>query len=207
MKMNIRKITSLTALLSFTILALTGIVLYIEPHGRVAYWVNWRLWGLTKPQWDNIHINVALLFLLSISLHIYLNWKVIISYLKHKTSHMRIFNAQFTTALLIITVFVVGTHMGIPPFRWVLQLNESVKESGVKKYGKPPYGHAELSSMETLAVRMGLDLAKSRRGLEEAGIKFEDEKQNIKEIAVSNDVTPQQVYEAMKSAQERSPDD
>ena len=36
--MNFRKITSLTALLPFIFLLVTSIVLYIVPHGRVAYW-------------------------------------------------------------------------------------------------------------------------------------------------------------------------
>ncbi len=42
------KITSLTALISFLLLVLNSIVLYITPHGRIAYWADWRFWGLTK---------------------------------------------------------------------------------------------------------------------------------------------------------------
>ena len=43
--MKIWKITSLTAFLSFIFLLITSIVLYVVPHGRVAYWSDWRLWG------------------------------------------------------------------------------------------------------------------------------------------------------------------
>ena len=66
--MNIRRMTSLTAALSFIILFVTIVVLYIVPQGRVAYWADWRLWGMTKEQWGNIHLNIGLLFLLSIQL-------------------------------------------------------------------------------------------------------------------------------------------
>ena len=51
--MKMRKITSLTAALSFLLMVLTSIILYIVPQGRVAYWADWRLWGLSKTDWGN----------------------------------------------------------------------------------------------------------------------------------------------------------
>jgi hypothetical protein len=200
--MNMRKVTSLTGALSFLFLVLTSVVLYIEPHGRVAYWANWHLWGLTKTQWDSIHINVGLLFLLAIILHIYHNWKGIVSYLKDKANHVKIFTKNFNIALLMTTVFILGTYVEIPPFSWVSQISESIKDSAVKKYGEPPYGHAELSSLKTLTYRMGLDLAQSMNRLKQAGVRFESEKQTIQEIAMLNKMTPQQVYLAMSPGAE-----
>jgi hypothetical protein len=79
--MNIRRITSLTAALSFLLMVLTSIILYIVPQGRVAYWADWKLWGLTKTDWGNIHINLGLLFLIALFIHIYYNWKPLINYL------------------------------------------------------------------------------------------------------------------------------
>ena len=71
--MKIRKITSLTAGIAFVLMLLTSIVLYIVPQGRVAYWANWQLWGLSKTQWTHLHINLGLLFLVALILHIYYN--------------------------------------------------------------------------------------------------------------------------------------
>ncbi|MGD9014349.1 MAG: DUF4405 domain-containing protein, partial [Desulfobacterales bacterium] len=99
--MNIRRVTSLTALLSFMLLFITIIVLYIVPQGRVAYWADWRLWGLTKSQWGNIHINVGLLFLLSIFLHIYYNWKALLNYLKDKAKNLKVLTREFNVALVL----------------------------------------------------------------------------------------------------------
>jgi hypothetical protein len=73
--MKLRKITSLTALLAFFFLAATSIVLYVAPQGRVAYWADYRFLPLSKTDWGNIHINLGLLFLFSIILHVYYNWK------------------------------------------------------------------------------------------------------------------------------------
>jgi Cu+-exporting ATPase len=180
--MKFRKIISLTAMVSFTVLVLTGIVLFIQPHGRVAYWVDWRLWGLSKTQWDSTHIHAGILFVLAIVLHLYYNWRSIVSYLKGKADQFRVFSLHFNIALLITSVVVFGTIAGTPPFCWVMDLNESIKETAVKTYGKPPYGHAELSSMKTLAFRMGFDLDKSIQGLKTAGINFEGVNQRIVDI-------------------------
>lgn len=200
--MKFRKIISLTAIVSFMVLVLTGIVLFIQPHGRVAYWVDWRLWGLSKDQWDSTHIHAGILFLLAVVLHIYNNWRSIVSYLKNKVGQFRVFNLHFNIALLITCLVVCGTITGIPPFCWVMELNESIKESAVKTYGKPPYGHAELSPLKTLVFRMGFDLDRSIQGLKTAGINFESVNQKIVDIARSNGKMPKQVFDAMIQAQE-----
>ena len=57
-------------------------ILYIVPQGRVAYWADWKFWGLTKTDWGNIHINLGLLFLIALFIHIYYNWKPLINYLQ-----------------------------------------------------------------------------------------------------------------------------
>ena len=87
--MKMRKITSLTALVSFLLLILNSVVLYIVPHGRVAYWSDWHLWGLNKTEWGNQHIIIGILFLLALFLHIYYNWKPIVSYLKNKARQLK----------------------------------------------------------------------------------------------------------------------
>ena len=196
--MKIRKATSLTVLLTFVLLVLTSVILYIVPHGRVAYWADWHLWGLTKTQWESFHINLGLLLLLAILLHIYLNWKVIVSYFKDKTKRTRVFTREFNIAVVLTLVFVFGTYLELPPFIWVVEISDSIKDSAAEKYGDPPYGHAELSSLKTLTSRMGFDLTKSVEGLRAGGVKYESEEQTIQEIAKLNNMSPQQVYLAMK---------
>ncbi|MCD6433505.1 MAG: DUF4405 domain-containing protein, partial [Sulfurimonas sp.] len=63
----------------------TGIMLFIVPHGRVAYWADWHLFGLSKGQYGELHTTSMVVFLLFASLHIYYNWKPIVSYMKDKT--------------------------------------------------------------------------------------------------------------------------
>ena len=195
--MKIRKVTSLTALLSFIFLITTSIILYIVPPGRVAYWADWHLLGLTKTEWTNIHINLGILFLLSIFLHIYYNWKPIVSYLKNKAKQVKIFTKEFNVALTFTVIFVMGTYFFVPPFSWVLEFSESIKDASIAKHGEPPYGHAELSSLKTFASKTQIDLMESTTRLKKAGIIFDSEKQTLKEIAKTNNISPQQLYLTM----------
>jgi len=196
--MKMRKITSLTALSSFILLLLTIVALYVAPQGRVAYWADWHLWGLTKTDWGNIHINLGLLFLLSILLHIYYNWKPIVSYLKNKAKQVRVFTREFSTALVVTLVVAVGTYFLVPPFHWVMGFNDFLKDSAAQKYGEPPYGHAEQSSLKTFTAKMGFDLPQATERLKKAGVEFDGPGQSIQEIARFNRLSPKQLYAAMK---------
>ena len=166
--MNIRKATSLTAALSFVLIILTSIVLYIVPHGRVAYWANWKLWGLTKTDWGDIHINLGFLFLISLFLHIYYNWKPLIAYLKNKAKQLTVFTPEFNVAILITIACVVGTYFSLPPFSWVIDLNGQVKDNGTAKYGEPPLRPRRTILFADFHQKMNLDLNRSIQMLKAA---------------------------------------
>ena len=51
---------SLLLFASFTLLAVSGIVLYFSPKGRVANWTGWTVLKLYKEEWSSVHIVLAL---------------------------------------------------------------------------------------------------------------------------------------------------
>ena len=195
--MNMRKITSLTALLSFLLEMLTSVILYIVPQGRVAYWSDWRLWGLSKTQWGSLHVNLGILFLVAICLHTYYNWNPIVAYLKNRAAKLRIFTTDFTAALILCLVFALGTYWELPPFSTIIAIGDQIKETAAKKYGEPPYGHAELSSLATFSKKVDLDLEASLNRLAAAKICVTDPSQSIADIARMNNLNPKAVYQAM----------
>lgn len=195
--MTLRKITSLTALISFLLEMLTSVILYIVPQGRVAYWSDWHLWGLSKTQWGGLHVNLGVLFLLAICLHTYYNWSPIVAYLKNRAGNLRFFTADLTVALSLCLAFALGTYWQLPPFSSIIALSDQIKEAGAQKYGEPPYGHAELSSLATFSKKVELDLAATLSRLAAAKIRVSDPSQSIAEIARINSLTPKAVYEAM----------
>ncbi len=198
--MNIRKITSLVAALAFIIMIITSIILYIVPQGRIAYWAGWKLMGLSKTQWGDIHINTGVLFLLTLALHTYYNWSAIVKYLKNRSKQLTIFTKEFNVALALTTFFVLGTYFGVQPFTGILNISEGIKDNAAIKYGEPPWGHAELSSLKSFASKIGLDLNKSISLLSTAGIKVEDTKQTLKQISKANKTNPQFIFDTIKPA-------
>jgi hypothetical protein len=104
---RIKRIVPLTAFLSFVLVILNSVALYISPHGRVAYWVDWRFLGLSKTQWADQHIIVGLLFLIALLLHIYYNWNPIVAYLKSKARKIKVFTPDFNIALALTILFTI----------------------------------------------------------------------------------------------------
>ncbi|MDP3478195.1 MAG: DUF4405 domain-containing protein [Desulfoprunum sp.] len=198
--MNMRKITSMTMLVSLVLLFLNSIILYVVPEGRIAYWADWHFWGLTKTQWTEQHVTVGFLFLLAGLLHIYYNWGAVKSYMKNKVKELRIFTPSFNIALLVTVIVAVGTYFHVPPMSTVLELGAHFKESGAETYGEPPYGHAELSSLKMFSQKERIDLDKALALMKEAGLQVEGANQTLIAIAKANRLTPQQLYGIIKPA-------
>ena len=190
-------------LLSFILCILTSIILYIVPQGRVAYWADWHLWGMTKGQWGDLHINLGFLFVFAGLLHVFYNWSVITAYMKNKARQVKVFTPSFTIALVLCLVVGLGTFFKIPPVYSVISLSESIKDSGAEKYGEPPYGHAELSSLKGFTKKVDIDLDEAKELLQKAGVAFTSDQETIAEIAAANSITPKAVHAAMKAAEKK----
>lgn len=196
--MTLRKTTSLTTLLSFILLIITSVILYLTPQGKIAFWANWSCWGIGKEEWGALHTNLGLLFIIAGIIHTVLNWKPIMAYLRNKAKEFKMFTADFNISLAITLVITLMTLFSLPPVNAIQTLNESLKEAAADKYGEPPYGHAEASSLKSFCQRTGLDLKDSIQKLEQANLNTISETATLADIATANGMTPQQVYDVFK---------
>jgi len=188
----------MTAMMSFIGLILTSVIMYIVPAGRVAYWADWRLWGLTKEDWGALHINLGVLFLIASLFHIYYNWGPIVTYIKSKMKGNKGLRGIETWVGLGITVVVcVLTLLSIPPASWIIKGSESVKDEAAIAYGEPPYGHAELSSLKLFANKMNLDLERSISILRDNGIEVTSPNETVGDIAKGAGMPPKDLYEML----------
>ncbi len=189
-----RKITSMTMLVSLVLLLLNSIVLYIVPEGRVAHWADWHFWGLSKTEWGNQHLTVGTLFLLAGILHIYYNWRAITSYLKNKMKAVRVFTPPFNIGFLITLLVAVGTYFHIPPMSTVVDFGVYLKEQEAQKLGSPPYGRAELSSLKIFCQKETLDLDQAVALLNTARIQVASVDHSLADIAKANGTSPQHIH-------------
>jgi hypothetical protein len=218
--MKIRRVISLTVFLSFIALALSGIMLFVSPQGRVAYWAGWKLFGLSKEEYSAIHTTVMILFLVVGIWHIVLNWKPIVGYLKDRTRTVSFTRPEFLAALGLTLVFLLGPLLDLPPFSLYLDAGEEVKAYWEASSGSPPWGHAEENSLQRFCRGMEdyerlenqrmvvLHCNLALEALRSAGMEVEGLSQRLLEIAEVNGTTPQALAQIIVSvARPMTPDE
>jgi hypothetical protein len=199
-----RVLTSLASLVSFILLCLTGIILYVEPHGRVAYWTKWSFLNLEKDQWGNIHIFSGLLFLVAGGFHIYFNWKPLIKYLSGKIENTLRYKLELGISCLIFLWIVVSGIWSLPPLSYVSDLGESIKNSWVTSPDlEPPFGHAELVSLGTFCKKQRIPLDQAMAELRKAGFEVNNPKDTLEEIAASKKTSGMGVYAVIKKLESK----
>lgn len=182
----------------FSVMTVTGLILFITPPGRIAYWTNWALFGLEKEGWTAVHIVFSLLFVLAGLTHLFFNWKPFKHYLVAKLAgHMR-FRAEAAVAAAAVGVVLAGTLLAWPPISWITDLNESLKGAWAEAgWAEPPFGHAEDVSLKVLGIRTGLEPRAMLEALRDAGYTVEQPGQKVAHIAEANDVSPALLWAAI----------
>lgn len=197
-----RTIVSLSTTWLFLVMGITGLILYVVPHGRIAYWVDWRLLGLSKTDWGNIHIVSSILFVISGAFHIYFNWRAFLGHLRKKLAKsMRLRKELWITSAAAL--FVTASALwNIPPLGYLIDLNENIKDSWIEdKSFEPPFGHAELLSLDVFCKKTKIDLGLAQAALKERRIVVESAGETLGSIALNNGISPRDVFAVIKDLQ------
>jgi len=182
----------------FAVMTVTGLILFVTPPGRVAYWTDWALLGLEKADWAAVHIVFSLLFVLAGVIHLFFNWKPFKHYLLNKLAgHLRL-RAEGIIGAAAVGVVLVGTLFAWPPFSWIINLNETLKDSwAAAGWAEPPFGHAEEVSLKVLGMRTGREPRAMLEALQDAGYRVDNPGQRVQDIARANGVTPALLWAAI----------
>lgn len=199
-KFNLRGFVSVVTALSFLGLAVTGIVMFITPPGRIANWTGWTFMGLGKHQWGGLHIWMSALFLLATILHIYYNWKVLLNYFKSKVSRHFALRAEWVTGLVLFGVIFVGTLADVTPFTTLLDWNESIKNSWEKQDELAPIPHAELLTLAELATEAKTEVETMVANLAAKGIKVTSFDAVVGDMAEAHNMSPHELYKKAMTA-------
>jgi hypothetical protein len=198
-KQSSRSFTAFVVTWAFLILTITGIVLYVVPQGRIAYWTHWSLAGLGKEQWGDLHMIFGGIFIIAGVLHLWFNWKPFKKYFADRVKGHFELKQEVVTSLVFTVVLSFMAIFSIPPVSYVFDLNDVIKNAWVSSPElEPPFGHAEEASLAGLAKRMDLDLHKSLAALKEAGIQVDSPRESLDGIARANGLTPVDVYAVIR---------
>ncbi|MDH4201968.1 MAG: DUF4405 domain-containing protein [Phycisphaerae bacterium] len=188
-----RAFVSLLAAFSFATLAVTGVILYITPPGRIANWTNWTFWALNKQQWIGLHTCFATLFFIVSVLHIWLNFKPLISYFVNKAQAASKFRVEWLLAIIVCGIVFAGAMKPFAPFSSLLNLNDRIKFSWEEPKQRAPVPHAELLTIEELAKAAGMEPDIILQNLNAGGIET-----NISDIfgtiAKENGFSPNELF-------------
>ena len=195
---NGRSLASLMTAAGFLILTLSGIVAFVVPHGRIAYWTNWRFLGLTKTNWGDVHVIGCVLFLIAGGFHIYFNWRPLTGYFLDKVRGGVKLTKELAVTLLVAVWVLVAAIYRIPPLSYISDLSDRAKESWVNRQYEPPFGRAELLDLRSFCKKQDIPLDKALAQLQERGIKVSDQKDSVAEIAKQNWESPLQLYMVIK---------
>lgn len=194
-KQSTRSFIAFLVTWAFVVLTVTGLVLYIVPQGRVAYWIHWSLLGLGKEGWGDVHILFGGVFIVTGILHLYFNWKPFKKYLAERVKGHLELKRELVTSIGATLLLTIGAIADVPPISWVFDLNDTLKDSWANAPGhEPPFGHAEEVAMPALARRADFDLQAGLAALRAAGIRIDDPHANLERIARDNGTTPAALY-------------
>lgn len=202
-RFNVRSLTAFLVTAAFVFCGVTGIVLFAVPQGRIANWVDWRLAGLLREDWAQIHLVFGLLFLVFGVIHLFpYNWPTFKAYLAKRTRgrlDYRRPSRELLAALVVAGGLAAGAVAAVPPFAQLFAFNAWVKDAWVAgpEY-QPPFGHAEELSLAGFAKRMNMDLAAAAAALRARGLAFAGPQESLGRIARANGMSAMDLYMLIK---------
>jgi hypothetical protein len=144
-----KSFVSLLVTIAFPFLALSGVILYFSPRGRVANWTDWTVFGLDKQTWQTLHISLAILFLVTGVIHLCFNWKALWCYLKRKGRVLARPNFETIAALIVVGIVGAGATLQVPPFSTVMSYNYRVKDYWDQWASESPAQHIKAGGDES----------------------------------------------------------
>lgn len=105
--------------LTFPVLLLSGIILYIAPAGRVANQSGWQILWLDRGGWEMLHATAAVLFLGLVAWHVLVHLPVYRSLLGGTPAHPGGHRREALLALGIAVLVVLLVALGWPPASWL----------------------------------------------------------------------------------------
>ncbi len=194
-KFNWQSFISIGLLLSFLIMLVSGIVLYIAPEGSLSRWIGWDILNLSKKQWEYQHTIFSYLFILFSIFHVFkINWSYLISYFV--IEKFKMINLKEIIVAVVITVLIfMGTLFNLSPFRNVIQFGNKISDSYAENVEMSNIPDAEKLSLKDFAEEVfNISYSDLVSNLEKFNFDKVDENSTVIDFCNLNDITPEEFY-------------
>ena len=191
---HIRPFISFSLLLSFLLLAFSGLMMYLRPEGSMASWTGWNILGIDKKGWEGIHTLFCILFLVIASIHLVLNWKPLLHYLSRRIAVKRSFRFELAAAAaMVLLVFGIAV-LQLPPASNLMKWRSDIKDGSIVVKVQPPVPDFEKRSLREISNFLGVSVDYVLRILYTKGIKFAAPDDSLQKIADQNNRSPQNLF-------------
>jgi hypothetical protein len=194
-----RSYVSISLLLSFLVISVSGVILYLAPPGRIARWIDWMMLGFSRGQWEDLHTLFSYLFIIFGLFHLFLfNWKLFFSYLRSRITRKLNRRREIFYALATFLVVTLFTLAKWPPVYSVMDLGNNISSGWADRRGAPPVPHAEEMTINDIASELlRVDPELVIRKLQELGIVVRDGNQTLDSIAIQNEAAPSELFKSL----------
>ena len=124
----VRSFVSLMMIAFLALFTLSGAALFVSPPGQMANTLGWTLAGLSKGQWETLHIAFGLLWIPLSLLHLVFNRRVLAGYLRDRVRRTFVWRRELLAALLVTAGVAVASVFDLPPVAQLMQWEESFAE-------------------------------------------------------------------------------
>jgi hypothetical protein len=136
-----RALIALVTLLSFAVLAVSGVILFLVPGGRHGAAAGWPMIGLDRRQWEDLHICFALLAVGVTVVHVWLNRRALAGYLRRNAAALVLpglgLRLELVVAAALCLLLGVATVRQVPPVSYLSQLQHDMR--GSRESAPPPF--------------------------------------------------------------------
>ncbi len=193
-RFRLRVWISFSLLGAFLGAALAGVALYLRPEGSLATWSGWRFLGLDKRSWESVHTLFVVLLMALAAVHIVLNRKALVAYLKARTARPRRAWAELGAAFLLLAACLAAALFHWPPARELMSLRSGIKSGRATVQVQPPAADADSLSLRSVCALASIPLEEAVRRLTAAGISAVDPEARLAELAKAADTTPERIF-------------
>ncbi len=200
-KFNWQSFISIGLLISFIVMLLSGVVLYVAPEGSLSRWIGWDVFNLTKKQWEHQHSIFSLVFILFSIFHIFkINWGLLLSYFALENKKFTNIK-EFLVALVICAVVFIGTFFDWSPFRNIIEFGTDVSDNQTIEVERPDIPDIDKLPLKDFSEKVfNIPINEMEIILEKNNLKIVSTDISINEFCSQNDISPQELFLLIKKS-------
>ncbi len=120
----LRRFASFLAALTFAVMLVSGVVVFLAPSGRIARTADWTLLGQGRVAWVTMHATFAVLFVVAAAVHLALNWHAFTGYLTDRVHHRMRWTRELAASLALTALLVASAVADWPPAAQIKDAND-----------------------------------------------------------------------------------